>query len=188
MLKKHATILPLLLGGGQGEVMSVERNRHSDTGSLYRLEAMRVDEIPQILLIEEASFSNPWPEEAFKDEILKNDFSYPVVARPESSDSDFVAGYCIKWVVFNELQVQNVAVHPQHRGTGLGRFLVQEALDFGRLAGCNTAYLEVRGSNTNARRLYVSMGFREVGQRKNYYSQPREDAIDYRIDTLDRDA
>ena len=166
--------------------MSVERNRHVDTGSVYRLASMRVEDIPQILLIEEASFSNPWPEEAFKDEIAKNAFSYPVVARPVSSGSDFVAGYCIKWVVFNELQVQNVAVHPQHRGRGLGRFLVEEALDFGRVAGCSAAFLEVRGSNTNARRLYVSMGFREVGQRKNYYSRPREDAIQYRKDTLDK--
>ncbi len=164
--------------------MSVERNRHADTGSLYWLESMRVEDIPQILLIEEVSFSNPWPEEAFKDEIVKDAFSYPVVARPESSDSDFVAGYCIKWVVFNELQVQNVAVHPQHRGRGLGRFLVEEALDFGRVVGCSAAFLEVRGSNTNARRLYVSMGFREVGQRKNYYSRPREDAIQYRKERL----
>ena len=42
------------------------------------------------------------------------------------------------------------------------------------------AFLEVRESNTNARQLYVSMGFREVGKRKRYYSRPREHAIQYR--------
>jgi ribosomal-protein-alanine N-acetyltransferase len=167
--------------------MSVERARRvgRESRSLYRLESMRVEDIPQIALIEEVSFSNPWPEQAFKDEIRKNVFSYPVVARLVSSSSDFVAGYCIKWVVFNELQVQNVAVHPQHRGRGLGGVLVEEALEYGRAARCRTAFLEVRESNTNARRLYVSMGFREVGKRKNYYSRPREHAVQYRKDLLD---
>ncbi len=170
--------------------MNVERARHvgRDRRARYRLEPMRVEDIPQVALIEEASFGNPWPEQAFKDEIVKNAFSYPVVARPVSSSpggSDFVAGYCLKWVVFNELHVQNVAVHPQHRRRGLGRFLVEEALELGRSAGCRGAFLEVRESNTNARRLYVSMGFREVGQRRNYYSRPREHAIQYRKEALD---
>ena len=116
--------------------MSVERARQ-EARSFYRLEPMRVEDIPQITVIEEATFSNPWPEEAFQDEIGKNAFSYPVVARPVSSSpggSDFVAGYSVTWVVFNELHVQNVAVHPQHRGRGLGRFLVEEALELGRAA------------------------------------------------------
>ncbi len=86
----------------------------------------------------------------------------------------------VTWVVFNELHVQNVAVHPQHRGRGLGRFLVEEALELGRAARCLGAFLEVRESNTNARQLYVSMGFREVGKRKRYYSRPRQHAIQYR--------
>ena len=171
--------------------MSVERTRQvgQHSRALYRLESMRVGDISQVALIEEASFSNPWPEEAFKNEIVKNAFSYPVVARPVSSSpggSDFVAGYCIKWVVFNELHVQNVAVHPQHRRRGLGRSLVEEAFEFGRSAGCRAAFLEVRESNTNARRLYVGMGFREVGQRRNYYNRPREHAIQYRKDALDK--
>ena len=163
--------------------MSIERARH-EARSLYRLEPMRLEDVHQIALIEEASFSNPWPPEAFRDEVIKNDFSHPVVARP--LDSELVAGYCVKWVVFNELHVQNVAVHLEHRGRGLGRFLIEEALDFGRAAGCRAAFLEVRESNVNARRLYVSMGFREVGKRKNYYSRPREDAIQYRKEALDR--
>ena len=168
--------------------MSVERTRHLDARSLYFLEPMRLEDIPRVTLIEDAVFSNPWPEEAFRDEVEKNAFSHPVVARPMTSDSSFVAGYCIKWVVFNELHVQNVAVHPQHRGRGLGRFLVEEALEFGKAAGCGGAFLEVRGSNTDARRLYVSMGFRETGKRKNYYSRPREDAIQYRKENLDEGA
>ena len=63
--------------------------------------------------------------------------------------------------------------------------LNEEALELGRSAGCRAAFLEVRESNTNARRLYVSMGFREVGQRRNYYSRPREHAIQYRKEALD---
>jgi ribosomal-protein-alanine N-acetyltransferase len=148
---------------------------------------MRVQDIPQVVLIEQTSFTHPWPEEAFEDEIVKNAFSHPVVARSLSPAADIVAGYCVKWAVLNELHVQNVAVHPQHRGRGLGRYFLEEALEFGRRLGSRAAFLEVRESNAIARRLYLSMGFREVGKRKNYYSKPREAAIQYRKDALDQD-
>ena len=68
---------------------------------------------------------------------------------------------------------------------GSAGFSSKRPFEFGRSAGCRAAFLEVRESNTNARRLYVGMGFREVGQRRNYYNRPREHAIQYRKDALD---
>ena len=161
--------------------MSIERARaRKDTASAsYRLEPMRFEDLPAVLHIEHSSFSNPWPKEAFVEEIRKNTFSYPTVACLRISSERVVCGYCVPWIVFVELHIQNVAVHPLHRARGLGRFLVEEALELGKRNGCRVAVLEVRESNAIARRLYVSMGFRETGTRRKYYSRPQEHAIVY---------
>lgn len=146
----------------------------------YRLEPMRLDDLDDVVAIEQASFSNPWPQEAFVEEVRKNDFSYPAVASTRALRARVVCGYLVPWVVFEELHIQNVAVHPRHRGRGLGRWLVEEALALGTRRRCRVALLEVRESNTVARQLYASMGFREEGKRRRYYSQPQENAIVYR--------
>ncbi len=171
--------------------MNVDRARLEKRGvhPLYRLEPMRLEDVPAIMDIEQASFSNPWPEEAFVEEISKNDFSHPAVACPISSSERVIGGYYVPWVVFDELHIQNVAIHPLHRGRGLGRHLVEEALGLGRLSGCRVALLEVRESNAIARALYVSMAFQEAGKRRRYYSRPQEQAIVYQKNLLhdDRD-
>ncbi|MFQ5789944.1 MAG: ribosomal protein S18-alanine N-acetyltransferase, partial [Acidobacteriota bacterium] len=95
-----------------------------------------------------------------------------------------VVGYCVQWVTFGRLHVQNIAVHPQHRRCGLARYLLEDAFEAGRRAGCTKVLLEVRDSNVPARRLYASLRFREVGRRKGYYAQPIEDAILYEKDLV----
>ena len=151
---------------------------------VYRLEPMRLEDVPAVVDIEEAAFSNPWPEEAFIEEVRKNEFSRPMVACPVSAGRRTIAGYCIPWVVFKELHIQNVAVHSRHRGRGLGRHLVEAALDLGRCSGCRVALLEVRESNAIARSLYASMGFCESGKRRKYYRRPQEHAIVYQKNLL----
>ncbi|MGH9462473.1 MAG: GNAT family N-acetyltransferase, partial [Vicinamibacteria bacterium] len=133
--------------------MSVEGARlgKESVRSLYRLEPMQVEDVPAVMRIEHASFSNPWPTEAFIEEIRKNAFSHPTIACPRASGERIVCGYLIPWIVFEELHIQNVAVHPFYRGGGLGRHLVEEALELGKRSGCRVALLEVRESNAIAR-------------------------------------
>jgi ribosomal-protein-alanine N-acetyltransferase len=83
----------------------------------------------------------------------------------------------VSWIVFDEIHVQNLAVHPLHRRLGLARHLLEHALTDGRRSGADKAQLEVRCSNHPAMKLYESLGFRIVGERKDYYTRPREDAI-----------
>ena len=153
--------------------------------SLYVLEPMRVEDIPQAVAIEKATFSNPWSHEAFEHEIVDNRVSHPTVARAVESDERAIAGYCVMWVVFEDIHIQNIAVHPQHQRRGLGRYLLEDAQEAGSRTGARGVLLEVRESNTVARRLYISMGFREAGKRRGYYSCPEEDAILYQKDLLD---
>jgi ribosomal-protein-alanine N-acetyltransferase len=153
--------------------------------SLYVIEPMRVEDIPEVLAIERGAFSNPWSKEAFVHEIERNPFSHPTVARTSRVGTHGVAGYCVRWVVFELIHIQNIAVHPAHLRRGLGRYLLVDALEDGRRTGAIKALLEVRESNDAAKQLYLSMGFKEVGRRKNYYRKPHEDAILFEKDLLD---
>lgn len=154
-------------------------------GATYRIEPMSLADIDAVLGIEALSFSNPWPREAFEYEVDQNAVSHPLVARhcPEGR----LVGYCIYWLVSDQVHIQNLAVDPHHRRRGLGRFLLRYALTQAARLGALSAMLEVRESNRLAQELYRSMGFQPVGMRKNYYSFPREDAILLSKAPLDED-
>jgi ribosomal-protein-alanine N-acetyltransferase len=75
------------------------------------------------------------------------------------------------------MHINNMAIHPGWRGRGLGRLLLNKALAAAYALGVRRATLEVRRSNTAARRLYESAGFTMIDVRPNYYSEPVEDAL-----------
>jgi len=147
-----------------------------DLLSCYGLMGMADEHLDEVEAIERLSYSNPWPRDSFVHEIEENGFSHPRVAVTKD-DGREVAGYCVAWIVFETLQIQNVAVHPQHRRRGLARHLLLRAIEDCRFTGVVAAQLEVRASNVVAQRLYQTLGFRSVGERKKYYSRPREDAV-----------
>jgi len=127
-------------------------------------------DLPQILEIENACFPSPWSLESFKAE-LKKEYSMTVCA----VDGDQIAGFLIAWLLFDEIHIANLAVHPKQRRRGIGELLVQYLLD--RSEGYNWIALEVRESNRSAKKLYEKLGFRRKGIRRNYYVNEIEDAI-----------
>ena len=142
----------------------------------YELVPMNPSHLDEVSAIELESYENPWAKSAFESELGKNPVSWSRVALTTEAPAR-VAGYCVAWVVFEHLHIQNLAVHPEHRRRGLGRFLVLQALEEGRSRGATSALLEVRRSNAAARDLYRTLGFEETGTRRDYYSRPREDAL-----------
>ncbi|MGL4361814.1 MAG: ribosomal protein S18-alanine N-acetyltransferase [Cellulosilyticaceae bacterium] len=131
-----------------------------------------IKDLESILVLENQVFSVPWSEESIKSE-LENDVATYFVAEEEGQ----VIGYSGIWHVHPEGQITNVAVHADYRRRGLGRNLMETLLDNGVKKGITNYYLEVRESNINAINLYKSIGFKEVGRRKNYYKKPNEDAL-----------
>lgn len=131
------------------------------------------DGIQEILQIDRASFSNPWTHEMYECE-LQNDRSYVVIARGEDGQA---LGYCAFWIILDEVHINNVAVRQPFTRQGVGRALVERALSIGRGQGAAAATLEVRRSNSAARRLYERLGFVERGTRRRYYSDPEDDAL-----------
>lgn len=143
---------------------------------------MTPTDIKTVCEIENLSFSVPWSREMFVAEIREDPFSYFLVAR--ENEARQVVGYVCFLVVFDELHLMNLAVHPLWRRLGIGEELVKNALEVGREKEVKMVTLEVRASNEAARGLYEKLGFRMVAIRRGYYTHPKEDALILRLDTL----
>ncbi len=135
-------------------------------------------DVDRLLAIEQASFSAPWTRKMFEAELEGNPFGSLLTARLRTPGDELqpVIGYICFWVVFEELRVMNLGVEPSVRRRGIGTNLVRHALGVGAERGAVRALLEVRASNSAAVGLYEGIGFRVVGRRPRYYTNPIEDA------------
>src|SRR5437870_12996588 len=136
---------------------------------------MRREDVAAVLDIERRSFAQPWSRAFFEKE-LRRPFARLVVAVEDGQPGPTVIGYACRWRVTDEVHVLNVAVHPERRGRGFGRLLVEGIVGEARSSRARVVYLEVRAGNVVARRLYLSLGFRELGVRRVYFG-PGLDAI-----------
>ncbi len=167
----------MIAAGSNGET----RHRESTTVAKNKLETefspvfrrMTVEDIDQICIIEEESFSSPWTAAAFYNEIVNNHFAQYVVMEWEGQ----VIGYGGMWTIIDEAHITNIAIRPQFRGKRLGERLLLELQTLACFYGAVKMTLEVRVSNKIAQRLYEKMGFSAAGFRKAYYSDNQEDAI-----------
>jgi ribosomal-protein-alanine N-acetyltransferase len=127
-----------------------------------------------VLEVENESFTNPWTREMYSWELQNRSVCHIFVVRTPDCE---VAGFCAFWLVFDEIHINNVAMRPKFRGRGIGTALLLHVLTEARNLGARRATLEVRASNEGARRLYDRLGFYVAGTRRNYYSNPVEDAL-----------
>ena len=93
------------------------------------------------------------------------------------SETEAVRGLLLTMVAEGEVEIIDIGIDPLYRGKGIGRLFLGEMLTRWKLEGMTKVFLEVRPSNVVANRLYVKCGFDTVGVRKNYYSNPTEDAV-----------
>lgn len=138
----------------------------------YKLTPMTEEHIPQVAALERACFSHPWSEDSLRSE-LWNDSAVIIVAEGEDGS---VLGYAGLQTVLDEGYITNVAVDPQYRRQKIADELISAFVRFGQ-AKLAFLTLEVRVSNAPAISLYAKHGFVEVGRRKNYYEDPKEDAL-----------
>lgn len=139
---------------------------------------MRVEDVDQVHQLDRLSFSLPWPLSAYLYEINQNESSLAQVVElvTESGEKQIIAMIVI-WIILDEAHIATIAVHPDYRRQGIARQLLVESLRSCISRGVKTATLEVRESNLAAQRLYGEFKFFEVGRRKNYYRDNKEDAI-----------
>ena len=92
-------------------------------------------------------------------------------------EKEKILAYCSMQTVLDEGDILNVAVSPDRQREGIGYFLVDSMLKMAEMIGIHIVHLEVREGNGTARRLYERLGFKEDGLRKNYYTDPTENAV-----------
>lgn len=126
----------------------------------------------EVMAIERIAYSYPWSERFFRQE-LQVECARSFLAQLERR----IVGYILFWLLPGEIDIHNVAIHPDFRRRGLGRHLLEQVVSEARSRASTRITLEVRKSNLPAQKLYESMGFAYNGIRKNYYSDDGEDAL-----------
>jgi ribosomal-protein-alanine N-acetyltransferase len=165
---------------------------------------MRLEDIPQVLAIDEISFTSPWSESTYRYEVNHRDTSHMVILEAYDTDSSpsrglrgvlgrlwksgsppLIVGYGGCWLIAGEAHISTIAVHPDFRGRGLGELLLANMLQRAMHLNGEYSVLEVRAGNATAQALYNKYEFRVVGTRKGYYRDDGEDALLMEVRPLD---
>ena len=139
---------------------------------MIEIRLMTASDVALVAALEKCCFSDPWSEKSVASE-LENQLALWLVA----VEGETVVGYVGSQTVMDETDMMNVAVHPDSRRRGIAEMLVTALVEALKQLGSRCLTLEVRASNAPAIALYEKLGFTEIGRRKNYYRNPREDAL-----------
>lgn len=120
--------------------------------------------LEEVLTINNLCFDPPWSLESLRNE-LKNKFSKYIIVKNENS----IIGYAALWLIIDETHIINIAIHPDYRGIGASKLLMEAIIDACKERKIPAITLEVRSNNIIAQNLYKKYGFIEEGLRKNYY-------------------
>ena len=145
------------------------------------IERMTEHDLLEVVEIEEMCGLSRWGWAAYHGELVHGRGRLLLVARGHGAAGDSgdvrLAGFVASRLVADELHINNIAVRPAYRRRGLGGALLHAVMKEGLRLGARLAVLEVRAANRAAQALYESYGFRVVGRRGGYYSEPPEDAL-----------
>lgn len=135
---------------------------------------MAESDVADIMKIEKRAYNFPWTATIFCD-CLRVGYCCWVLER----NNNELAAYSVMSVAVSESHLLNITVNPDYHSQGLGRQLMQHMLEVAIEHDANMTFLEVRPSNFAAIKLYLDLGFDEIGVRRNYYPAKigREDAL-----------
>ncbi len=138
----------------------------------YTTRFASVADIPGLRAVEVLSQPSPWSALVFERELEVPHSSFWVV-----KEADRIAAFLVFWVVYDEVHILNLAVHPEFRRKGIANLLLAALMAEAREKHMTSVTLEVRASNTAAQALYSGFGFDQIGRRKGYYADNSEDAF-----------
>lgn len=146
------------------------------TENKYTLAQLGPGDLEAVLVLENLIFTTPWSKEQYCR--LMQAGICKVFGAWDAEELVAYAAVSLNRAAF-ELEIYNIAVHPEHRLRGLAGQLTGLVLEAAGALKLDRAILEVRESNVPARSLYEKLGFRKAGRRSAYYSNPDEDALLY---------
>jgi ribosomal-protein-alanine N-acetyltransferase len=157
--------------------MSVTESALS-TPSVVLVSPMTEHDLLEVVEIERTTGLSHWGWDAYHRELQSPDRGLMWVARLDALGKDeALAGYIVGRLIADELHINNVAVREAYRRAGVARSLLSRVLREAKAYQAVRAFLEVRAGNAAAQALYERCGFTIVGRRRNYYSNPPEDAL-----------
>ena len=135
---------------------------------------MQQQDVTQVIAIEQTANHFPWSEKNFVD-CLKTGYQATIFYQHENE----IIGFSIIQQVVDEAHLLNICVRPEKQRQGLGREILNHAIDYAKIISAQLIVLEVRQSNHRAQQLYLQTGFNEMAVRSGYYpaKDGREDAI-----------
>lgn len=159
---------------------------------------MTAEDVRRVRRIESAAYEDSWPARTFEEELTNAFAQYRVAVEPLVEhhgplaavrrtlrrDHERVLGFMGCWYMVDQLHLVTIAVDPARQSEGIGRALLLDFFDQAFQAELDSAVLEVRVSNTRARRLYEEFGFRRLGTLHAYYKDNDEDAYVMQADDL----
>ncbi len=142
--------------------LDVSKISHQDISSIHDIETLTG-----------LSF---WGAESYKIMLANEDFIFARLARTTKDGKNLDIGFVIARFIRNEAEIMKIAVHPKFQKLGVGGELLELVISESKDRNCRFCYLEVRQSNVSAMKFYSDHKFEVFGHRKNYYSNPIEDA------------
>ena len=144
----------------------------------YIITPMTSPYIDQVEEIEKACFPDPWSRKIIEETLAEPNTTNLVAQAPDGA----VLGYISFTAILDEGGINNIAVRPSCRMQGIASSLLDAFHRYARDHNLAYLLLEVRPSNRSAAALYEKFGYQEVGRRKNYYLNPKEDAVIMRLE------
>lgn len=130
------------------------------------VEKLTLEDLDQVLEIEKENFDDPWPSEAFINDISQNSNKELFVLK----DGNVVIGYFDVWYMYDDADLENIAIRKEYQGKGLGEMLLNKCIERCKEKNVFLLHLEVKIDNVKAHNLYKKLGFEEVRIRKGYYA------------------
>ena len=139
----------------------------------------KLHHLEEIIAIENSAFNIPWTKNQFKNDILFDTDSENWVYIMD----ELVAGYIFGWIIHDEFHLNNIAVHSEYLRRSIGKELMRHIISMVISRYIKVSLLEVSANNIPAQKCYKSLGFTQMGIRKDYYSKG-DDAILYYLDLI----
>lgn len=118
------------------------------------------------------TYGAPWSKAQYEQTISRADLSFFI-----AEYNDELIGYVGGKLMVDEAEIYSIAVAHPYKNKKVATRLIKVFKEYCNYNGIDTLFLEVRESNTSARYFYQTHDFIEIDKRKNYYTQPVEDAV-----------
>ena len=156
----------------------MDRDRDELSGEgLLQVERLGVGDVAALMSLERLCFAYHWSEDQVRLGLERGAFHVLGIRLGGA-----LAGYLAYSTICDEMEILNLAVHPDRRRRGLARALMAAMLRDCRERGVARGFLDVKVSNLSAIDLYRKFGFKQCGVRKKYYPDTKEDALLFALD------